>query len=82
MLAWGRMIQLIQVCLFILCPGIQPIREQESLHIKLFGIQAQHFAKKIYHDACGIHTCSRRQMSKISYSRKITRRDWRALPKS
>ena len=47
-------------------------QEQESLHIKLFGIQEQHFAKKIYHDACGIHTCSRRQLSKISYPRKTS----------
>ena len=46
MLVWGRMIQLIQVCLFILCPRIQPIREQESLHIKLFSIQGNILREK------------------------------------
>ena len=28
--------------------------------------------KKIYHDACGVHTCSRRQPGKVSYSRKTS----------
>ena len=38
MLAWGRMIQLIQVSFYPM-PRNTGNQEQESLHIKLFGIQ-------------------------------------------
>ena len=72
MLAWGRMIQLIQVCLFILCPGIQPIKSRNPCILNCSAYKSNILQKKIYHDACGIHTCSRRQLSKISYPRKTS----------
>ena len=46
MLACGRMIQLIQVCLFILCPGIQPIKSRNPCILNCLEYKSNILQKK------------------------------------